>query len=58
MVDLPTYVINHTFSAPCALVWKCWTDPKLLNRWYGPNVETIIHKFDLQTGGEWLNEMK
>ena len=25
--------------------------------WYGPNVKTTIHKYDLRAGGEWLNEM-
>jgi uncharacterized protein YndB with AHSA1/START domain len=39
-------------------VWKAWTDPELLNRWYGPGAETVIHKFDLEPGGMWLNEMK
>jgi uncharacterized protein YndB with AHSA1/START domain len=57
MAELPEYVLNHMFAAPVALVWKCWTDPLLLHRWYGPNVETTIHKFDLRAGGEWLNEM-
>ncbi len=58
MAERPEYILNHVFAAPLALVWKCWTDPKLLHRWYGPNVETTIHKFDLRAGGEWLNEMK
>ena len=30
----------------------------MLVRWYGPGVETIIHKFELEPGGVWLNEMK
>ncbi len=29
-----------------------------LQRWYCPGVETILHKFNLQPGGELLNEMK
>jgi uncharacterized protein YndB with AHSA1/START domain len=58
MSDLPTYVLEREFDAPRALVWKAWTDPKLLARWYGPNVETIIHRLDVKPGGLWLNEMK
>ncbi len=58
MSDLPEYVIERSFAAPCALVWRTWTDPELLSRWYGPGVETIIHKFDLRPDGMWLNEMK
>ncbi|WP_300303219.1 SRPBCC domain-containing protein [Ferrovibrio sp.] len=58
MNELPTYVLERIFDAPRDLVWKTWTDPKLLARWYGPNVETIIHRLDVEPGGLWLNEMK
>lgn len=58
MTDLPTYVLERTFDAPRDLVWRTWTEPELLARWYGPNVETIVHKLDVQPGGLWLNEMK
>ncbi len=58
MSDLPEYVIDRVFDAPRDMVWRAWTDPELLSRWYGPGVETIIHKFDLKPGGMWLNEMK
>ncbi|MEQ1819181.1 MAG: SRPBCC domain-containing protein [Terricaulis sp.] len=58
MTELPTYVLDRTFKAPRELVWRTWTDPVLLARWYGPNVETIIHRLDVKPGGLWLNEMK
>lgn len=58
MSDLPEYILDRTFDAPREMVWRAWTDPELLNRWYGPGAETIIHKFDLKPGGMWLNEMK
>ena len=58
MSDLPTHVLDRTFNAPRHLVWKAWTDAKLLARWYGPNVETIIHRLEVKPGGLWLNEMK
>ncbi len=58
MSDLPTYVLEREFDAPAELVWKTWTDAELLPRWYGPRVETIIHKLDVEPGGLWLNEMK
>ena len=58
MSDLPTYVLERVFEAPRELVWKTWTDPELLARWYGPNVETIIHELYVLPGGLWLNEMK
>jgi len=58
MSDLPEYRLDRIFDAPRALVWRAWTDPEILHRWYGPNIETVIHKFDLKPGGTWLNEMK
>jgi uncharacterized protein YndB with AHSA1/START domain len=58
MSDTPTYVLERVFDAPRELVWKTWTDLKLLPRWYGPNVETIIHRLELKPGGLWLVEMK
>ncbi len=58
MTKLPAYELNRTFDAPIELVWKTWTEPALLARWYGPNIETVIHKLDVKPGGLWLNEMK
>ncbi len=58
MSETPIFEMERIFSAPRELVWKTWTDPKLLARWYGPGVDTIIHKFDPTPGGLWLNEMK
>lgn len=58
MSDLPEFVLDRVFDAPRELVWQAWTDPDFLQRWYGPGVETVIHKFELEPEGVWLNEMK
>ena len=58
MSELPTYVLERVFNAPRELVWRTWTEPKLLARWYGPNVECVVHRLDVKPGGLWLNEMK
>lgn len=58
MSELPEFILDRVFNAPREMVWRAWTDPELLHRWYGPGAETTIHKFDLQPGGVWLNEMK
>ena len=58
MTELPEFILDRIFDAPRDMVWRAWTDPDLLPRWYGPGAETIIHKFDLEPGGMWLGEMK
>lgn len=58
MSDMPTYVLERVFDAPRELVWKTWTDPELVPRWYGPGVESIVHRLDVKTGGLWLHEMR
>lgn len=58
MADLATYVLDRSFDAPANLVWRSWTEPELLAKWYGPGVETVIHKLDVRPGGLWLNEMR
>jgi uncharacterized protein YndB with AHSA1/START domain len=58
MSELPNYVLERVFDAPRTLVWRTWTEPDLLARWYGPNVETIVHRLDVKPGGLWLNEMR
>ena len=47
-------VSARTFKAPRELVWKAWTDPKHLARWWGPNGFTnTFQEFDLRPGGNW-----
>ncbi|MBC8242468.1 MAG: SRPBCC domain-containing protein [Alphaproteobacteria bacterium] len=58
MAESPEFVMEREFDAPRELVWRAWTEPELLARWYGPNVETVVHEFDLRPGGQWLHEMK
>lgn len=46
------FVIERTFDAPRALMWKMWTDPAHLARWWGPKGFTVSHcKVDLRPGG-------
>ena len=47
-------VTTHTFDAPRELVWKAWTDPKLIPKWWGPSrYSTIVDKMDVRPGGRW-----
>ena len=41
MNELPEYKLERLFNAPRHLVWRTWTDPELLNEWYGPGAEPL-----------------
>ena len=51
--------IKRIFNAPCTLVWKAWTDPALVKRWWGPkDYTTPTFKIDLRVGGKYLYCMR
>jgi uncharacterized protein YndB with AHSA1/START domain len=44
--------LTRVFDAPCALVWKAWTDPKMMARWFGPRGFTNpVCELDVRVGG-------
>lgn len=50
--------ISRLIAAPVARVWRCWTDPALLPRWFGPDGYSCqTHDIDLREGGHWLFDM-
>jgi uncharacterized protein YndB with AHSA1/START domain len=45
-------VITRIFDAPRELVWKAWTEPERMQRWWGPeNFTAPVCKIDLRVGG-------
>ena len=45
-------VLERTLDAPRELVWKAWTDPSLLKRWFAPKPYKISEvELDLRPGG-------
>lgn len=51
-------IITRTFDAPRALVFKAWTDPRCLARWWGPKgCVSTIHEMDVRVGGSLRLEM-
>jgi len=56
---LQNLVITRIFDAPRELVWKAWTDPSLVMRWWGPKGFTSPScKIDLRVGGRYLYCMR
>jgi uncharacterized protein YndB with AHSA1/START domain len=51
--------ITRIFNAPRELVWKAWTKPEQIMRWWGPKGFTSpVSRIDLRVGGEYLNCMR
>jgi uncharacterized protein YndB with AHSA1/START domain len=47
--------IERTFDAPVALVWKAWSDPEMMKKWWGPRMfSTPTVKIDFKVGGKYL----
>ena len=52
-------VIERIFEAPRELVWKTWTEPERVKRWWGPKGFTApVCKVDLRVGGVYLYCMR
>jgi len=56
-VTLPTdeqIQITRDFDAPRHLVYKAWTTPELVKRWWGAKRgEVTVAEIDLRVGGKW-----
>jgi uncharacterized protein YndB with AHSA1/START domain len=56
-VTLPTderILITRTFDAPKHLVFRAWTEPGLIERWWGgERGEVASAEVDLRVGGAW-----
>ena len=56
-VTLPTdtqILITHEFDAPRHLVYRAWTTPELVRRWWsGKRGQVTVAEIDLRVGGRW-----
>jgi uncharacterized protein YndB with AHSA1/START domain len=53
------FVITRIIAAPRALVFRAWTDPKQMARWWGPHVFTNpVCELDARPGGTFLIVMR
>jgi uncharacterized protein YndB with AHSA1/START domain len=48
----PPFTITRTFNAPRELVFRAWSDPKYVARWWGPRGFTLTFcEIDFRVGG-------
>lgn len=53
-MTLREFTLTRTYDAPRDLVWKAWTEPEQLARWWGPEgMTTPLHTIetDVRPGG-------
>lgn len=52
-------VMRRLLDAPRNLVFRAWTEPERLTRWWGPQGFTIPHcRMDVREGGSWRTCMR
>jgi uncharacterized protein YndB with AHSA1/START domain len=52
-------VITREYNYPVELVWKAWTDPALVMKWWGPTHYTSPScTIDLREGGKYVFAMR
>jgi uncharacterized protein YndB with AHSA1/START domain len=48
-------IIKRIFDSPRTLVWKAWTEPEMVKKWWGPKGFTAPSiKIDLKVGGKYI----
>ncbi len=50
----PEVIATCYFNYPRALIFKAYTEPKLVERWWGPRrYITIVDRLEARPGGQW-----
>lgn len=53
------FAITRVFDAPLETIWKMWTEPEKIKKWFGPKGYTSTSAtVDLTVGGKYLINMK
>jgi uncharacterized protein YndB with AHSA1/START domain len=59
MKEITDLMITRTFTSPRELVWKVWTEPEYVKRWWGPEGFTSpFVRIDFRVGGKYLYCMR
>ena len=53
--DRPSIPISRHYNASPEKVWRAWTDPQALARWFGPEDEGVVSlaELDVRVGGRY-----
>lgn len=53
MENTKELIVTRVFDAPCELVWKAWTTPELIARWFAPGIVMDVRELDARPGGRF-----
>jgi uncharacterized protein YndB with AHSA1/START domain len=53
--EKPSLTLNRSYPVPPEKVWRAWTDPQALKRWFGPGGEDPVSlaQLDVRVGGRF-----
>lgn len=58
-IESATHSFSRIFDAPRALVWKAWTTPEYVMKWWGPkDCTSPVCRIDLRVGGRFTYSMR
>jgi uncharacterized protein YndB with AHSA1/START domain len=56
--EQPRLTVERVFDAQLDMVWKAWTESKLLDEWWAPKPwKTETHSMHFSPGGQWIYTM-
>ena len=54
ITEKPALSLTRVFPAPPEQVWRAWTEPQGLKRWFGPDEgEVVVAQTDVRVGGRF-----
>ena len=55
LAEKPSLTLRRSFPVPPERVWRAWTDPQALKRWFGPGGEeqVSVADLDVRNGGRF-----
>lgn len=54
VAEKPALTLARKFDAPPELVWRAWTEPEALKRWFGPDAGAVLKaETDVRVGGRF-----
>ena len=54
VAEKPKLTLVREFSAPPEAVWRAWTEPEALKRWFGPDAGAVsLAQTDVRVGGRF-----